>query len=121
MANYKGPTEGGSDGKRGHSNMEHWTYTEELKETSKVQRRIDSRSMEKEATDKFREGASCDECGSGFVLTSSEYKSLCSECAHWIYGTPRCEHEFSSNKCVECSWDGSTSKYIESIKGGSNA
>ncbi|WP_422412540.1 MULTISPECIES: hypothetical protein [unclassified Endozoicomonas] len=35
----KGPTEGGSGGKRGHSNMEHWVTTEELKESSKVRRR----------------------------------------------------------------------------------
>ena len=39
MGVYKGPTEGGSGGKRGHSNMEHWTYTEELKESSRKQRR----------------------------------------------------------------------------------
>ncbi len=39
MNAYKGPTEGGSGGKRGHSNMEHWTYTEELKESSKIRRR----------------------------------------------------------------------------------
>ena len=37
MSTYKGPTEGGSGGKRGHSNMEHWTTTEELKESSKIQ------------------------------------------------------------------------------------
>ena len=39
MSTYKGPTEGGSGGKRGHSNMEHWVTTEELKESSKVRRR----------------------------------------------------------------------------------
>ena len=39
MSTMKGPTEGGSGGKRGHSNMEHWEYTEELKESSKVRRR----------------------------------------------------------------------------------
>lgn len=39
MSTTKGPTEGGSGGKRGHSNMEHWEYTEELKESSKVRRR----------------------------------------------------------------------------------
>jgi len=39
MSTGKGPTEGGSGGKRGHSNMEHWTYTEEIKESSRVRRR----------------------------------------------------------------------------------
>ncbi len=39
MSNLKGPTEGGSGGKRGHSNMEHWVTTEELKESSKIRRR----------------------------------------------------------------------------------
>ena len=39
MSNYKGPTEGGSGGKRGHSNMEHWVTTEEIKDSTKVRRR----------------------------------------------------------------------------------
>ena len=43
MSNYKGPTEGGSGGKRGHSNMEHWTKSAELKDSSRVQRRIDDK------------------------------------------------------------------------------
>lgn len=43
MGNYKGPSEGGSGGKRGHSNMEHWTFTEELKESSKKSRRLNSK------------------------------------------------------------------------------
>lgn len=41
MANYKGPTEGGAGGKKGHSNMEHWTHTEELKDASSKRRRQD--------------------------------------------------------------------------------
>jgi len=39
MSTMKGPTEGGSGGKRGHSNMEHWATTEEIKESSKIRRR----------------------------------------------------------------------------------
>lgn len=39
MGTNKGPTEGGSGGKRGHSNMEHWNTTEELKDSSKTRRR----------------------------------------------------------------------------------
>lgn len=43
MANYNGPTEGGSGGRRGHSNMEHFVYSSEIKESSRKQRRIDDR------------------------------------------------------------------------------
>ena len=41
MGNPKGPSEGGSGGKRGHSNMEHWGYTDEVKEAARSQRRLD--------------------------------------------------------------------------------
>ena len=44
----KGPTEGGSGGKRGHSNMEHWGYTEEVKEAAKRRRRIEDKLTVKE-------------------------------------------------------------------------
>lgn len=33
------PTEGGSGGKRGHSNMEHWAHTDEIKDAARIQRR----------------------------------------------------------------------------------
>lgn len=39
MANIKGKTEGGSGGKRGHSNMNHWVKTEEIKDGARRQRR----------------------------------------------------------------------------------
>lgn len=39
MANTKGKTEGGSGGKRGHSNMNHWVKTEEIKDAARRQRR----------------------------------------------------------------------------------
>ena len=39
MANTKGKTEGGSGGKRGHSNMNHWVKTEEIKDGARRQRR----------------------------------------------------------------------------------
>ena len=42
MANYKGRTEGGSGGKKGHSNMAHWTHTEELKDAANRRRRRDN-------------------------------------------------------------------------------
>lgn len=56
MANNKakpgllgGKTEGGSGGKRGHSNMTHWSYTEEIKMAAKRARRIQSKEMVRHA------------------------------------------------------------------------
>ncbi len=43
MSTYNCPTEGGSGGKRGHSNMEHWAKTEEIKKSSKIRRRNNSK------------------------------------------------------------------------------
>lgn len=52
MANLKVPNEGGSGGKRGHSNMEHWETTGEIKEASKSNRRRDEkREIRKELND----------------------------------------------------------------------
>lgn len=39
----KGPTEGGSGGRRGHSGMEHWGFTGEVKSTAKRRRRLDDK------------------------------------------------------------------------------
>ena len=44
MGKYKGPAEGGSGGKRGHSGMEHWTNTEELKDSSRKHRRKEDKN-----------------------------------------------------------------------------
>ena len=40
MDNMKGSSEAGSGGKCGHSNMEHWVYSEEHKETGRLRRRL---------------------------------------------------------------------------------
>jgi len=45
MAILKGKTEGGSGGKRGHSNMNHWVTTEELKTASRKRRRLDGKRV----------------------------------------------------------------------------
>lgn len=37
----KVPSEGGSGGKRGHSGMEHWAYTQEIKDAARRKRRQD--------------------------------------------------------------------------------
>lgn len=45
----KTKTEGGSGGKRGHSNMMHWAFTEEVKKAAKTQRRIEDKKLSREA------------------------------------------------------------------------
>ena len=45
MANPKIKTEGGQGGRRGHSNMSHWTYTEEIKDAARKRRRIESKKI----------------------------------------------------------------------------
>lgn len=47
--NFK--VEGGQGGKRGHSNMSHWTGTEEIKSISKKLRRKQAKVLEKKAKD----------------------------------------------------------------------
>jgi len=39
----KGPTEGGSGGKRGHSGMEHWGFNKEVMKLAKRRRRLDDK------------------------------------------------------------------------------
>jgi hypothetical protein len=41
--------EGGSGGRRGHSNMNHWVTTEEIKAATRVGRRCDARRVERRA------------------------------------------------------------------------
>ncbi len=40
MAISKGKVEGGQGGKRGHSNMDHWEFTEEIKLAARKRRRL---------------------------------------------------------------------------------
>lgn len=42
-------TEGGSGGKRGHSNMDHRDHTEDIKVTARIQRRVQARRTVEEA------------------------------------------------------------------------
>jgi hypothetical protein len=48
MGLKKGPSEGGSGGKLGHSGMEHWGYTDEVKETARRRRRIEDKEVVQE-------------------------------------------------------------------------
>ena len=43
MAIAKGKANAGQGGKRGHSNQDHWLYTEEIKEAARKQRRLDAK------------------------------------------------------------------------------
>lgn len=51
LLNYK--TEGGQGGKRGHSNMEHWDYTEAIKEATRRRRRSLSKRIVESEFDEF--------------------------------------------------------------------
>mgnify|MGYP001592806401 CR=1 FL=1 len=44
MANLKVASKGGQGGRLGHSNMEHWTYTEEVKLAARKKRRTDAKN-----------------------------------------------------------------------------
>lgn len=43
MAIAKGKSNAGQGGKRGHSNMDHWVFNEEIKEAARKQRRLDAK------------------------------------------------------------------------------
>ena len=58
----------------------------------------------------------CDECGSPFYVSASHMASLCPECAHYLYGMPRCEHELVAGHCTTCGWTGAESPFVMSIK-----
>ena len=45
MGVRKGPSEGGSGGRRGHSGMEHWRSTDEVKSEAKKRRRLDDQGL----------------------------------------------------------------------------
>jgi hypothetical protein len=49
MGLLKQKTEGGSGGKRGHSNMNHWAYSHEIKAATKKRRRIEAKQAVREA------------------------------------------------------------------------
>jgi hypothetical protein len=52
MAISKGRPDGGQGGKLGHSNQDHWEYTEEIKLAAKKRRRLEAR---KETSERFKE------------------------------------------------------------------
>jgi len=52
MAISKGKSEAGQGGKRGHSNMDHWVFNEEVKEAARKQRRLNARIEIRDALSK---------------------------------------------------------------------
>jgi len=44
MAISKGKAEGGQGGNRGHSNMDHWEFAEEIKRAAKKRRRLGAKT-----------------------------------------------------------------------------
>jgi hypothetical protein len=58
----------------------------------------------------------CDECGSEYYRDTSKMTSLCTECAHILYGYEKCKHAFKDGRCINCYWDGSTSHFLNSIR-----
>ena len=58
----------------------------------------------------------CDECGSNYLAATSLVAQLCPECAYWLYGYPRCPHEFNEDRCIRCGWDGSVSDYLRGLQ-----
>ena len=55
------PTEGGSGGKRGHSNMEHRVYTAEIKESTRRRRRALDREIVREDAQEYLDGVASDD------------------------------------------------------------
>jgi hypothetical protein len=63
----------------------------------------------------------CDECRSPFYAGTSAMTSLCSECAHVLYGHPACPHVFAQppdrhRHCERCSWTGARSAYLRTLR-----
>jgi hypothetical protein len=53
VAISKGKADGGQGGKRGHSNMDHWEFTEEIKLAAKKRRRLAAKTEIKLASMEF--------------------------------------------------------------------
>jgi len=54
----------------------------------------------------------CVECESLYFKDASRMSDLCPECAHRLYGYPRCDHDLERDRCLHCFWDGSVSDYL---------
>ncbi|MDX6402822.1 MAG: hypothetical protein QOH70_277 [Blastocatellia bacterium] len=57
MAIAKGRSDGGQGGKRGHSNMDHWDFTEDIKLAAKKSRRLEAKNDVKEGVGEYHDDA----------------------------------------------------------------
>jgi hypothetical protein len=57
MAISKGQSDGGQGGKRGHSNMDHWEFTEEIKLAAKKRRRFAAKTDIEKGLGEYQEEA----------------------------------------------------------------
>ncbi|MDX6575301.1 MAG: hypothetical protein QOE96_1254 [Blastocatellia bacterium] len=57
MAIAKGRSDGGQGGKRGHSNMDHWDFTEDIKLAAKKSRRLEAKNDVKKGVGEYHEDA----------------------------------------------------------------
>lgn len=53
MAISKGRADAGQGGKRGHSNMDHWEFTEEIKLAAKKRRRLEAKRQIQNAVGEY--------------------------------------------------------------------
>jgi len=54
VAIAKGKSDAGQGGKRGHSNMDHWDYTEAIKAAARKQRRLEAKIEIKDGLDELK-------------------------------------------------------------------
>jgi hypothetical protein len=57
MSNLKYKSEGGK--KSGHSNMDHWVYTEEIKDATRKRRRTEEKEIVRHGTDDYESASLC--------------------------------------------------------------
>ena len=63
MAIAKGKPDGGQGGKLGHSNQDHWDYTEAIKLAAKKSRRLQARKQTSEGLKEYLNGKTNDRRG----------------------------------------------------------
>lgn len=56
MGTLKLKSSGGSGGKRGHSNMDHWFFNDETKTAARTQRRIEGKKASREGISEYLAG-----------------------------------------------------------------
>jgi predicted RNA-binding Zn-ribbon protein involved in translation (DUF1610 family) len=65
-----------------------------------------------------RETKECNECESLYYSDTSKMMALCPDCSSQLYGYKNCNHQFENDRCVNCYWNGKSSKYIIALKKG---